>query len=413
MHKEELMARIRAGEAPITRRRFMQGSALVGVSAFLVACGTEGTDATPTPGNGATPGPTPDNGNGEPSTVLNFANWPLYIDRDDDVGEDDETRAEDSATLRQFTEETGITVNYSEVINSNEEFFGTVRAPLQAGQDTGWDLIVPTQWMAARLVRLGWAERLDLDSMENYPENLEDVYKGVDFDANNEYHAVWQAGLTGLGFDSEVTGELTSSAALWDSQWAGRVTYLSEMRDAVGITLQKLGYDPENFTDDQFDEAIAELQRGVDDGIVRAFTGNEYSQDLVAGNVVLAMAWSGDILQLQYERESLQFALPDEGGSLWYDTMVVPKGAQHKDAAERFIDFYYQPEVAAQVEAWVNFICPVVGAREALMEIDEELAENELIFPTDEMLARAASFKSLSEDEEQRYNDAFSQLVGV
>jgi spermidine/putrescine transport system substrate-binding protein len=401
-------------QAHITRRRFMQGTALVGVSAFLAACGTEGTDQ-PTPGAGTPgqPGTTPDTANGQPSTVLNFANWPLYIDRDDEVDEDAETRAEDSPTLREFSRETGVRVNYSEVINSNEEFFGTIRAPLQAGQDTGWDLIVPTQWMAARIIRLGWAERLDRDNMPNFVENLEDAYRGADFDPENEYHAVWQAGLTGLGFDSAVTGELTSSESLWDPQWAGRISYLAEMRDAVGITLQKLGYDPADFTQEQFDEAIAELQRGVDDGIVRAFTGNEYSQDLVAGNVVLAMAWSGDILQLQYERESLQFALPEEGGSLWYDTLIVPMGAAHKDAAERFIDYYYQPGVAAQVEAWVNFICPVQGCRDALLEIDEELAENELIFPSDDMLARAVSFRSLTEDEEAAYNDAFSRLIGV
>jgi spermidine/putrescine transport system substrate-binding protein len=408
---------VQLSEAHISRRRFMQGSALVGVSAFLAACGTEGTDS-PTPGEPgaptpADPGATPDATDGEASTVLNFANWPLYIDRDDGVDEDDETRAEDSPTLRAFSAETGIQVNYSEVINSNEEFFGTIRAPLQADQDTGWDLIVPTQWMAARLVRLGWVERFDRDNMPNLVENLEDVYRGVDFDPENEYHGVWQAGLTGLGFDADVTGELTSSEALWDPQWAGRISYLAEMRDAVGITLQKLGYDSTDFTAEQFDEAIAELQRGVDDGIVRAFTGNEYSQDLVAGNVVLAMAWSGDILQLQFERESLQFALPVEGGSLWYDTLVIPRGAAHKDAAERFIDYYYQPAIAAQVEAWVNFICPVKGCRDELMEIDEELAENELIFPTDEMLARAQSFKSLTEDEESAYNDAFSRLTGV
>jgi spermidine/putrescine transport system substrate-binding protein len=304
-------------------------------------------------------------------------------------------------------------VNYSEAINSNEEFFGTIRAPLQAGQDTGWDLIVPTQWMAARLIRLGWAERIDPAMVPNYVANLEDAYRAPDFDPTNEYHAVWQAGMTGLGFDSEVTGELTSSESLWDERWAGRISYLSEMRDAVGITLQKLGYDPSDFTTEQFDEAIAEMQRAVDARIVRAFTGNEYSQDLVSGNVVLAMAWSGDILQLQFERESLEFALPVEGGSLWYDTMIIPKGAAHRDAAELFIDYYYQPAIAAQVEAWVNFICPVKGAREELLKIDEELADNELIFPTAEMLARAKSFKSLTEDEESYYNDEFSRLIGV
>jgi spermidine/putrescine transport system substrate-binding protein len=399
----------------LTRRAVLKGGALAGFGAFLAACGTGGTGtaspsasapgsaapSTPAPSEAATPAASQ-----SPSAELNFANWPLYIDTD----EEDDTKHK---TLEDFTAEYGTVVNYSEVINDNNEFFGTIQAPLQAGQDTGWDLIVLTQWMAARVVRLGWAEKFDLANVPNYAANVGDAYRAPDFDPNNEYHAPWQAGMTGLGFDSAVTGELTSSAALWDPQWAGRVTYLSEMRDAVGLTLQKLGYDPATVTREQFDEAIAEMRRGIDEGIVRAYTGNEYAEDLVSGNVVLAMAWSGDIIQKQLEKESLRFAIPEEGGSLWYDCMQIPKGAQHKYTAELMIDFVYRPEVAAQIEAWVNYICPVKGAQEELAKIDEELATSDLIFPSAETLAKVVTFKSLDEDEEAYFNDQFSTLIGV
>jgi spermidine/putrescine transport system substrate-binding protein len=206
---------------------------------------------------------------------------------------------------------------------------------------------------------------------------------------------------------------LTSSEALVDPQWAGRITYLSEMRDAVGLTLQKLGYDPLTVTDEQFTEAIADMQAAVDAGTVRAFTGNEYAEDLVAGNVVLAMAWSGDIIQKQLERESLRFAIPDQGGMLWYDNMLVPKGSTNRYTAELFIDFVYRPDIAAQIAAWVNYICPVKGAREALAEIEPELAENPLIFPTEAMLANVKPFKSLEPEQEALFNDEFSNLSGV
>ena len=396
----------------LTRRRFLQGASLAGTAAFLAACSTSGTggsaSAAPSAGESAaaSEGPTTPPAEQTPSAELNFANWPLYIDTDDD----DSTKHK---TLEDFTAEYGTVVKYSEVINDNNEFFGTIKAPLEAGQDTGWDLVVLTQWMAARVVRLGWAEAFDPANVPTYTANLEEAYVAPDFDPANEFHAPWQAGMTGLGFDSAVTGELTSSAALWDEQWAGRITYLSEMRDAVGLTLQKLGYDPSTVTTEQFDEAIAEMKKAVDAGIVRAFTGNDYAEDMVAGNVVVAMAWSGDIIQKQLERETLRFAIPDEGGSLWYDNMLIPKGAANKYTAELFIDFVYRPEIAAQIEAWVNYICPVKGAKEELIKIDPELADNVLIFPTDEMLAKVKAFKSLSEEEETYFNDEFSTLTGV
>ncbi|MDQ2966368.1 MAG: spermidine/putrescine ABC transporter substrate-binding protein [Chloroflexota bacterium] len=396
----------------LTRRRFIQGSAVAGFSAFLAACGTRGTGSAGPSSPASSSGPSASVAPAAPTPVpsasaeLNFANWPLYIDTDDN----DETKHK---TLEDFTAKYGTKVNYSEAVNDNNEFFGTIRAPLEAGQDAGWDLVVLTQWMAARLVRLGWLEKIDKANVPNYVKNLEDIYKAPDFDAGNDYHAPWQGGMAGLGFDSAVTGELTSSAALWDPKWAGRVTFLLEMRDTIGIALGKLGYDPATVTSAQFDEAIAEIKKAVDAKIIRAFTGNDYAEDLVAGNVVLAMAWSGDIIQKKLEKATLEWRAPDEGGTLWYDNMLIPKGAAHKYTAELMIDFVYDPAIAAQIEAWVNYICPVKGAQTELAKIDAELAANPLIFPTPEILAKVKRFKSLSEAEERDFDNKFSELVGV
>lgn len=405
---------------PVSRRRFLQGTGLVGASAFLAACGTSGT-GTPSPTTAPatpsgtvpesmapasmTPEPSP-TAEPTPSDVLNFANWPLYIDTDDN----DPTK---HASLEAFTAQYGTKVNYSEVINDNEEFFGTIKAPLQAGQDTGWDIVTLTQWMAARLVRLGWLEEFDKSVMPNYVANLEDAYVAPDFDPDNKYHAPWQGGMTGLGYDRKKTGDLTTVAALWDEKWAGQITYLTEMRDSVGLTLLKLGDDPSQVTDAQFADSIAEMQKAVDAGIVRQFTGNSYAEDLVSGDVVLAMAWSGDIIQKQLERASLRFTVPDEGAMLWYDNLLVPKGAAHKYTAELYINFYYQPSIAAEVEAWVNYICPVKGAKDEMLKIDKDLANNPLIFPPADITARLKKFRSLSEAEETSYNDQFSNLIGV
>ena len=396
----------------ITRRRFMQGSSLIGFSAFLVACGTRGTgSAVPSASApGSAPASVPASASAvpqSPSAELNFANWPLYIDTDDD----DPTKHK---TLEDFKVKYGTTVKYSEVINDNEEFFGTIRPALQADQDTGWDLIVVTDWMAARLIRLGWAEKLDLASMPNKVANMQDVYKGVDFDPTDDHHAPWQSGMTGLGYDTAVTGELTSLASFWsdDPKWKGKVTFLTEMRDAIGLTMLHLGKDPSQVTAEDVDAAIAEIKKANDAGIIRAFTGNEYAEDLVSGNVVLAMAWSGDVIAKQAEKETLVWTLPDEGGMLWTDNMLVPKGAQHKYTAELFIDFVYDPKIAAQIAAWVNYVTPVKGAKEALAADDPELAESPLIFPSDAVLAKVKIFKTLPEAEETYFNDKFSAVSG-
>lgn len=406
----------RTNKLDISRRRFIQGSALAGFGAFLVACGTKGTGSA-APSTAATPGasvegsPAPttavSSAPQSPSAELNFANWPLYIDTDDN----DTTKHK---TLEDFTAKYGTVVKYSEVINDNDEFFGTIRPALQGGQDSGWDLIVMTDWMAGRLVRLGWVEQFDLANMPNKVANMLDVYKGIDFDPTDDHHAPWQSGMTGLGFDSAVTGAVTSLESLWtkDPKWVGKVTFLTEMRDAMGLTMLRNGKDPSQATAADFDEAIASCEKAVADGIVRAFVGNEYAEDLVSGNVVLAMAWSGDVLAKQAEKETLVWQLPDQGGMLWTDNMMIPKGAQHKYTAELMINFVYDPAIAAQIAAWVNYVTPVKGAKEVLAKDDPELADSPLIFPSADVLAKVHIFKTLNEADETAYNDKFATLIG-
>ena len=401
----------------LTRRRFLQGTGLVGFSAFLAACGTSDSSTQPPASTGtgasqpatsqAPATPATSSAPQSPSAELNFANWPLYIDTD----ENDTTKHK---TLDDFKAKYGTTVNYQEVINANDEFFGTIRPALEAGADTGWDLVVLTDWMAARLIRLKWVEQIDLKNTPQKVANMQDVYKGVSFDPTDDHHAPWQSGMTGLGYDNAVTGEQTSLNSLWtaDAKWKGKVTFLNEMRDAVGLTMLKLGKDPAQATNADADAAVAEMQKAVDAGIVRAFMGNDYAEDMVSGNVVLAMAWSGDIVIKQAEKETLVWHLPDEGGMLWTDNMLIPKGAQHKYTAELMIDFVYDPAIAAQIAAYVNYVTPVKGAKEELQKTDPDMAGNPLIFPPDEVLSKVKIFKGLTEDEETYFNNKFSALLG-
>jgi spermidine/putrescine transport system substrate-binding protein len=218
----------------LTRRRFLQGTGLVGFSAFLAACGTSGTGsqspaasssaaASQPPASQATESAGPTTAPQSPSDILHFANWPLYIDTD----ENDTTKHK---TLEDFKAKYGTTVDYQEVINANDEFFGTIRPALEAGADTGWDLVVLTDWMAARLIRLKWVEQIDLKNTPNKVANMQDVYKGVSFDPTDDHHAPWQSGMTGLGYDNAVTGEQTSLNSLWTDDPSGRARSRSSTR---------------------------------------------------------------------------------------------------------------------------------------------------------------------------------------
>jgi len=337
------------------------------------------------------------------ATTLNWANWTYYMD----VDPKDKTKFK---TLEDFKKKYGTTVKYQEVIDDNDAFLGTIKPQLQSGKDTGWDLITLTDWMAARLIRLKWVEQMDLGNLPNVTANLQDVYKNVTWDPTNDHHVPWQSGMTGLGYDQAKTGNLTSLAALFDPKYKGKVDYLTEMRDSIGLTMLKLGLDPSKATKDDCDAAIAEIKKAVDAGIVRAFKGNAYAEDLKSGDAILSMAWSGDMVQALKDKKTLRFTIADEGGMLWTDNCMIPNGAKNSYTAQVMIDFCYDPAIAAQIEAYVNYICPVKGAAEVLLAADPDVANNPLIFPPADILAKLHIFNGLDEATEKYFNDQFGTV---
>lgn len=404
----------------ISRRRFLAGSAMAGFAAFLAACGTPGKSAGPSAGAttaatpGASVGPTvaatavamPTGGG-----TLNFANWIGYMDMSDDE--------EHYPTLEKFTAETGIKVNYGDgTIDGNESFFTSdLQAPLQEGLPTEWDIVVVTDWMVARLANLGWLETINTAATPNFTANLVDGYKARSFDPNTNLAAPWQSGMTGIGFDQKVTGPLDSLAVFWDVKWKGRMVYLDELRDTVGLAAIKLGFDPGTLTEDQWQQSLAEIDKAVKAEIPRQLAGNYYVEIMAAGDAVVGMAWSGDVTSLlipdQTNKQDFQWALAKEGGMLWTDNMCIPKGAKNKGQAELWINFYYNPENAAAVEAWVNYVCPVKGAKEVLLADDPDIANNPLIFPTADMQARLRQFRATTSEEERRWAEEFSRVLGL
>jgi spermidine/putrescine transport system ATP-binding protein len=415
--------------AGVSRRKFIIGGAVavgaVGFAAFLASTSGSGVKPSASPGASAatTPslvpastipgseppseGPTP-----EPPQIgtLRFANWLGYID----INEQDKSYP----TILKFTDETGIKVDYVEAVDDNENFFTThLSGPLNAGLPTEWDIVVVTDWMVDRLVRLGWLETLNTANMPNFVANLLPLYKGRSFDPDTNTAAPWQSGMTGLGFDFNKTGDQTSIDILFSDDYGGQMTYLSEMRDTVGLSALRLGSDPATITEAQFQTALAEVDKAVKAGYVRQVTGNSYVEVMALGDAILAMAWSGDVTSLlvpdQKPDQDFRWALPIEGGMLWTDNMVVPKGSPNRRMAESWIDFYYDPTNAATIEAYVNYVCPVAGAREVMLQLDADLANNPLIFPPDEYTARLHQFRSTTAEEETAWSEAFTKVLGL
>ncbi len=404
----------------LTRRRFLQGSALAGVAAFLAACGTKGAASTapsaapsvaaPSTAASAAPSAPP-----APSALanvggnLNFANWIGYMDIDE--------KTKKYPTLDKFTKEQGTKVNYVEAIDGNEEFYAKIQPQLQNNLPTDWDLIVVTDWMVARLVRQGWLEEIDKDQTPNFPANLEAQYIGRSFDPDTKFAAPWQSGMTGIGFDKKKTGALDSLDVFFTDTHKGRMTFLTEMRDTVGLSALRLKSDPSTITQQQFDAALAEVDTAVKAGLVRQIAGNYYVDVMAAGDAVLAMAWSGDVLTLlvpdQKASQDFQFVVAKEGGMLWTDNMCIPKGAKNKTQAVSFINFYYNPANAATIEAYVNYVCPVKGAKDEMLKIDKDIANNPLIFPPADITGRLKQFRAVTAVEEQKWAEAFNKVAGL
>ncbi|MFP3987596.1 spermidine/putrescine ABC transporter substrate-binding protein [Streptomyces sp. E11-3] len=392
-----------SGRAAMSRRRLLQGTSLAAGGALLAACGIPAAEG----GDSEEKDKTKDLSDKE--KVLNFANWPLYIDVDDD----DENKR---PTLEAFQRESGIKVKYVEDINDNNEFYGKIKPQLAAGQDTGRDLICLSDWMAGRLIKHGWARRLNPANLPNAVANLEGRFRNAAHDPGRQYSYPWAGTAAVIAYNKKATkGKVVKSVTqlLEDDSLKGKVSLLTEMHDTMGLTLLDMGKDSADFSDDDFSAAIAKIQKAVDSKQVRRFTGNDYMDELNSGDIAACVAWAGDVVQLQFDNPDVQFYLPDNGYLFGTDDLLVPAKAKHQKNAEALIDYYYQPKIAAELAAWVNYICPVVGAKEELAKIDKELAEDPLIVPDAKMIAKGHNFRQLSEKEETRYEDQFAKLIGA
>jgi spermidine/putrescine transport system substrate-binding protein len=391
-------------DTEISRRRLLR-QAGVGVTALsfaslLAACGDD--DGGLEGGGGDQSADIEVIPKGAISDELNFSNWPLYIDEDKPT------------TLDKFEQEYGTKVNYTEEINDNTEFFGKVRQIYAGGDSGGRDMHVVTDWMASKMKQLGYVQKLDKSELPNVEANLLDSLREPSFDPTREFSVPWQTGFAAIIYRSDLTGgEPSSINDLFDPKYKGKVTMLTELRDTVGLVMLGLGHDPEQDGTDEALEAIEKIEQAQQDGQIRRFTGNDYTRDLLKGDAVMSVGWSGDAIQLQADNEDIRVFLPEEGFMLWSDNMQIPVGAPNAYTAQKLMDFVYQPEIAAQIAAYVNYISPVNGAQEVLAKTDPKLAEDPLIFPSPEDLERSYIFRELPPEEDRELSEAYQRAIGA
>ena len=388
-----------------TRRQLLErgaaGASVLTLPGLLAACGGGGGGGIKAAKNTQTTEVTR-----KLASTLRFSNWPLYID----VNE----KTKSHPTLDAFTKKYGVNVKYTEDINDNQSFFGKIQGPLSHSQGIGRDIIVMTDssGFPGRMIKLGWLQKLDKQSIPNM-KNLLPVQQHPSWDTNRDYSLPWQSGMTGIGYDpNKVGGELKSiDELLTNPKFKGKVTLLSELADAVGLVMLSNGDDPSKVTKATYDKAIAKMQKAVNSGQVRQFTGNDYAPLLAKGDIWACMAWSGDMVQLQADHPHLKWVLPDSGGMIWTDNMLIPTGGNVYTASV-YMNYYYEPKVAAAVEDYVNYICPVTGADAVLLKTDPKVAKNPLIFPTKEMLANVHQYDPVAVNN-PAYKEQFANLTGA
>ncbi|MDQ1467089.1 MAG: spermidine/putrescine transport system substrate-binding protein, partial [Actinomycetota bacterium] len=368
----------------VSRREFLSragllgGAVVFGGPALLAACGSGGIKS-----KSVAPGTTSPLTSGcklpaqSSSKSLTISNWPLYIDK---------------KTVKDFQTASGIKTSYKEDFNDNEEFYAKYKPLLSQCNGIGRDLIVPTDWMASRMISLGWAARIDPAKVPNRT-NLLDSLQHPSFDKDRAYTMPWQSGMTGLAYNKKLVAQLGLPAPksfkdLLNPKYKGKITFLTEMRDTVGLWMLVEGKDPAKATFADATSAFDQIEKAAKSGQVRRFTGNDYADDLSNGNVVAAMAWSGDVVQLQQNNKDLVFVVPEEGGMLFSDNMMILATSSHVADAEAWIDYVYDPKNAARITAEVQYISPVKGVADELRKIAPDLADNPLINPPADIQSR-------------------------
>jgi len=400
-------ALLRGMTQPRTRRDAFRIAGLSAAGLALAACGVQGQKAAPPKADAVADYWAKQKKNG---TVV-FANWPEYM-------------PEDKGPLEKFKRETGISYAYKEVINENAEFFGKADPVLRADQSLGYDIVVMTNGIQLQhMIELGYAVTLDQSKMPNFLANAGEKFKQRPYDPGNVYTMPYTSGVTGIAYNTKyVKDDITSIESLFDPKYKGRVGMMSDAQEIANFGMIALGVDPEKSTEADWRKAGEKLKAQRDDGLVRKYYDQNYIDAVSKGDVWLTMAWSGDVFQRQLAGEPVTFVVPEEGGTIWTDNMLIPKGAANPVDAMTLMDYLYRPEVAAELDEYIQFVTPVPAVRELLRAKAAnasgedkkallDMVDSPLLFPSDADYAKLRSYTKLTTAQEQVFNPIFQSIT--
>ncbi len=357
----------------LTREEFFRRSFALGAALTVPAIGAELAKAGIVMPRGVDPK--------RLKKTLVFSNWPLYIDYD--------KKARRYPSLDLFTKKYGVKVKYIQDIDQNESFFGKIQAQLRRGQSIGRDLIVMTDnsRFPALLVKEKWVEKIDKSVIPNI-KNLLPALANPPWDPHRDHSLPWQSGMTGIGFNAKYTKPITTiDQLLFDKKLKGKITLLDSIGDTLPLVVLSNGDNPSKIDDAAFNRAMKKIQKAKKAGQIRQFTGNDYIALFARGDIYAGMVWSGDMPQIRDSTPKADWVMPKSGGVIWTDNMLIPRGGDVYTASV-YMNFYYQPKIAALVEEAIYYVCPVNGAGKEIKKIDPAAAKSPLIFPTKAMQAQ-------------------------
>lgn len=374
----------RCTAAQATRRQFLgrgarAAAALAVGPSFVASCGSKPGPSTPV------------------SNALRISDWAFYMV---------------DGFIADFQNKAGITVDYMEDFNDNEEWFAKVKEPLSRKQDIGCDLVAPTSFMVGRLHSLGWLNNVNAANIPNLTNMRPDLLN-ASVDPGRKFSAPYMSGLVGLAYNRAVTGrDIRTIEDLWDPAFKGRISLFSDAQDGLGMIMLSQGNSPENPTTETVGKAVDLVKEQKDKGQVRKFTGSDYTNDLAAGNIVVGQAYSGDVARLQADNPDLQFVVPHTGGTTFVDTMVIPYTTSHQDWAETWINYVYDRPNYARLIAHTNYVPVLSNMVDDLSKIDPKLAANPLINPPQSVLDNVKSWPALSDQQTQEFDKMYAAVTG-
>jgi len=392
---------------PRTRRDVFRLAGASAAGLALAACGVQGQKAAPPKADAVADFWAKQKKNGK----VVFANWPEYM-------------PEDKGPLEKFKADTGIAYEYKEVIQENAEFFGKADPVLRAGQPLGYDIVVMTNGIQLQhMIALGYAVALDHSKLPNFQANAGEKYKDRAYDPGNKYTVPYTSGVTGIAYNTDyVKDDITSIEALFDPKYKGRVGMMADAQEIANFGMIALGIDPEKSGEADWQKAGEKLKAQRDAGIVRKYYDQSYIDAVAKGDIWLSMAWSGDVFQRQLAGEPVKFVVPAEGGTIWTDNMLIPKGAANPLDALMLMDYLYQPAIAAELDEFIQYVTPVPAVQDLLREKAaqaqgeekqtlEEMVNSPLMFPSEADYAKLRSYTPLTTQQEQVFNPIFQSIT--